>query len=112
MPTTYPLCAAVEYGPLNAGIEESIAYKVVDINGIQLVAPSNEGVRESDVPGNYYVRGGIEVDIDAKGRVLWSNDAGASWNREDPFDLAIIREQIDDLLTEAAEDDGVSPGGM
>jgi hypothetical protein len=93
---TYPLVAAVGLGSLYVGTEATVFYKVVDEFGEEVIAPTNEGVQESDVAGNYFVLGGIEVESDAKGRVLWSAEEGVdgTWIREVPFDLAYIQSQV------------------
>lgn len=108
MPSTYYAVFAVELGSARTGIEEQVAYKVLDENGVLIAGPTNTNVRESEIPGNYYVRGGAPVPINSKGRAVWSADSGTSYLAERAYDFAIVEEQITAL--QAATDDGVSPG--
>ncbi len=94
---TYPLMAMTGLGSLYVGVTSSVRYKVISIDGSELVAATNSNVEESDVPGNYWVVGGVVVPADAAGRILWSGNEGANWLTEDPFDLGYMQAQAQQI---------------
>jgi hypothetical protein len=99
-------------GSNNAGLQDSVVYKIVDENEAIVSLPSNTNVKESQVAGNYHVRGGVQVPYNWRGRVLWSADGGATWLAEEAEDLGVYVEIFAGLLAAAGADDGVSPGAM